>query len=338
MKGLLLGFLYLVGDTAAHYLNSGCSSQIQTSGPQTFQVPFASTKRPYLLHLPTTYDSWSPQPLIISFHGKGQTASQFSGQTQLTEVAFNSLGAVVAFPQGLEKQWLGDPTSPPKSEVNDIAYAGALLKDVTSHYCIDLERIYIVGFSNGGGLTQLLACDPEFSKHIAAAAIVSGAFYKDKSLKGDEPLFDVCEPARSPVPILEMHGSADPIIHYDGKSTPDGETYPLEDWIKGWKSRNGCGGAEGEKEEVYMDTVEARWWFGNHHNEGEDGDEVVVHYLIKGFGHGWPSMQKQDDDEQRYGPVGWNATTDILDFFGSNSLPIAKDDTQDDRPHVRDEL
>lgn len=203
-------------------------------------------------------------------------------------------------------------------------------------WCVDLTRVYLVGFSNGGGLTNLLACDPEVSKQVAAAAIVSGAFYKDHSLKGDEPLFGVCNKRDSALPILEMHGSADPVVHYDGKSTPDGETYPLKEWLGGWRKRNGCARAQSElKRDVHDGSVQkTEWWCGM----GKEGaKDVVVHYYIRGFGHGWPSTKSQDDDGQRYGPVGWNGTSDIVGFLAGNRL-TDRDEGGEGGEGARDEL
>jgi poly(3-hydroxybutyrate) depolymerase len=262
-------------------------------------------------------------PLIIAFHGKGQTAQEFERQSEFSKPLLNTLGAIVAFPQGVGKMWTGDPEAPSRKERDDIGFAGALLEHLVTTYCIALERVYIVGFSNGGGLVDLLACDEGVSTRIAAAAIVSGAVYKDKSLRLEkgESLFDVCRPGRVPVPLLEMHGSKDPVIHYDGKSTPDGETWPVEEWVQGWKVRNGC--KEGEKPtwegEVHGGSVKKRTWSCG---VGGEKQEVLVHHMIGGFGHGWPSIKRQEDDEkQRFGPVSWNATRDIVDFFGSKSLP-----------------
>ena len=263
--------------------------------------------RQYLLHLPQDYHIYSPVPLIVAFHGKGQTNREFEQQTEFTKPILNTLGAMVAFPQGVNKMWTGDPESPPRKERDDIAFASSLLTHLTNTYCIALEHIYIVGFSNGGGLTNLVACDPEMSTRIAAAAIVSGAVYKDKSLKLDkgETLFDVCKPGRTPVPLLEMHGSKDPVIHYDGKSTPDGETVPVEEFLEGWKVRNGCkeGGEPTWEGEVHGGSVKKRtWWCG----EGKEQQEALGHYFIEGFGHGWPSIMGQRGDEGlRFGPVGW---------------------------------
>ncbi|MCJ1458193.1 hypothetical protein MMC28_008564 [Mycoblastus sanguinarius] len=297
--------------------SSGCahsSSNPIPGGPSipfTVNVPTAGGSRRFLLHLPSTYSPNEPHPLILAFHGKGQDGAQFEDQTQLTNSSFNTLGAVVAFPEGIKNQWLGDPTSPPQNEVDDIAFATDLLADITENHCISLDRVFIVGFSNGGGLTHLLSCDPDFSRHVAAAAIVSGAFYKDHSLKGNQPLFGRCAPARSPLPVLEMHGSQDPVIHYDGKTTPDGDTYPIEEWLVDWRKRNGCDDGENEEvEQVHGDGAQKRVW-----SCGNEQDRVLVHYFVKGFGHGWPSRQKQDDDEQRFGPLAWDGTRDIIDFF-----------------------
>lgn len=202
---------------------------------------------------------------------------------------------------------------------------------------MDLTRIYLVGFSNGGGLTHLLACDAEVSKQVAAAAIVSGAFYKDHSLKGDEALFGTCDNGRrTPLPILEMHGSADPVIHYDGKSTPDGETYPLQEWLRDWRERNGCAKAQSElKRDIHDGGVQkTEWWCGM----GKQGaKDVVVHYYIRGFGHGWPSTKEQDDDQQRYGPVGWNGTSDIVGFLAGRRLSD-EDEGGKEKEGIRDEL
>ncbi len=117
------------------------------------------------------------------------------------------------------------------------------------------------------------------------------------------------------------------MIHYDGKNTPDGETYPIDEWVAGWRERNGCGGKmRAEAETIHGGNVKKRsWWC--------DGKEVISHYYIEGFGHGWPSTQRQEDDGKRYGPLQWNGTRDIVDFVKSKSPPAGVH-----AGRVRDEL
>lgn len=53
---------------------------------------------------------------------------------------------------------------------------------------------------------------------------------------------------------------------------------------------------------VHGGSVRKRCWSCG---EGREKQEVLVHYYIEGFGHGWPNTVEQDDDYQRYGPVSW---------------------------------
>ena len=201
------------------------------------------------------------------------------------------------------------------------------MQHVENNYCIDLDRIYATGFSNGGGLVGLLACSVQLSQKIAAFAAASGAFYKDSALR--EPLFSNCDPRRSPVPIMEFHGSKDPIIHYDGKTTPDGHTYSLPEWLQDWAGRNGCEGSEDQNSTsvLYDGGVERSAWTCHGRKD------VVVHYYIHGFGHGWPTTTPLDNDFQRYGPTYFNATPIVMDFFEKHPmLPLG------DFATVRDEL
>ena len=254
-----------------------------------------------------------PAPLIIAFHGKHQTNSQFREQTQLSDPEFNK-EAILAFPQAIDEQWSGDPTFPPLSQINDIKFADQLIGHISQLYCIDMRRIYAVGYSNGGGLAQLLACDSTVSKRLAGAAIASGAFYHDDALM--DPLFSRCNSGRSPLPIMEFHGVEDPVIHYNGVGTPDGRTYAIAQWGPQWAERNGCSADhEGKVSWPFGHSVERKAW------KCGSSKETVVHYQIQEFGHGWPSTKRQDDDCQRYGPAPFNATPIILDFFGEHTLP-----------------
>ncbi|MCJ1435083.1 hypothetical protein MMC27_004453 [Xylographa pallens] len=266
--------------------------------------PSGGGLRHFLLHQPAPHPSSAPAPLILAFHGKGQTATQFEAQSQLSDPALNAW-AIVAYPQGINDQWTGDPTSPLRSSIDDLAFTTDLLDHLLSHHRIDRTRIYAVGFSNGGGLAYLLAGSPALSARFAAFAIASGAVYTDGALR--EPLFGKPAPSRAPVPVLHFHGDRDPVVCYDGVGTPDGPTYAVEEWVEGWAERNGAEG-EGEREDLYGGTVERRAWVVG-------GKAVVVRWLLRGFGHGWPSRRRQEDDGQRLGPVAFEGAGVVLEWF-----------------------
>jgi polyhydroxybutyrate depolymerase len=58
--------------------------------------------------------------------------------------------------------------------VNDILFVSDLLTHLQGMLCIDPYHIYAPGFSNGGGMTNLLAC--RLAERIAAFAPVSGSY------------------------------------------------------------------------------------------------------------------------------------------------------------------
>ena len=209
----------------------------------------------------------------------------------------------------VQLQWTGDPESPPREEIDDVAFINVLIEHLQKDYSIDSTRIYAAGFSNGGGLADLLACDSKASGRIAAFAMSSAAVYQDEALK--EPLFSRCSPSRLPLPILEFHGDKDPVIHYDGQTTPDGPSYPVFQWIQDWATRNGCG--DSKHSVLFNGNVERYSW--NHEQR-----EVVIRYYIHGFGHGWPTTRPLNNDEQRHGPTYFNATPIVLDFFRQSTL------------------
>lgn len=292
---------------------SGSSKSLKLS----LNSPRGGGRRTFLLHLPDDYASDKPSPLILSFHGKDQDASAMETQTSLSDHEMNP-DAVVAYPQGVDKMWTGDPEAPPTSQINDVDFVADLLDYLEQQYCIDTLRVYATGFSNGGGLTDLLACSKEVSARLAAVAIASGAFYKDSALQ--EPLFSACNPTHV-MPIMEFHGEKDLVEHYDGKGTPDGESYALREWCAEWAERNGCtAGSENRTVELYAgEVLRSTWSCGK-------WEDVVVHYFIKGFGHGWPTTTHLENDYQRFGPTYFNATPMVMEFFGKYALLEGKDD------------
>ena len=79
-----------------------------------------------------------------------------------------------------------------------------MVEEVAAEHAVDRRRVYVVGFSNGGFMSYRLACD--HADRIAAIVSISGATYADP---------DRCAPSE-PVAVLEVHGTDDRTIPYDG--------------------------------------------------------------------------------------------------------------------------
>ena len=90
---------------------------------------------------------------------------------------------------------------------DDVAYVRDVIAHVAARVCTDETRVYVTGFSGGGRMTSLLAC--QLGSRIAAIAPVSG-------LRWPGP----CN--GRPVPVLTFHGLADPQNTYDGHAAGRG--------------------------------------------------------------------------------------------------------------------
>lgn len=209
----------------------------------------------------------------------------------------------------MQKQWQGGPKP---ADVNDVKFTLELLDHLGEEYCIDTDRVYSTGKSDGGGLTNLLACDPDASKRIAAFASVSGAYYQNTPEdQCDANTVEIkCKPGRTPIPFLEFHGDGDTTIPYDGGGR-HGRCLPtVPHFVQEWAQRDGLG--------LHNKTTQL---YDNHVQESKYGKGAalgtVTHYRVDGLAHDWPSTKPNDDNKKG---TYFNATPIILDFFSRFTL------------------
>jgi polyhydroxybutyrate depolymerase len=134
--------------------------------------------RNYRVHVPVSYQNTIPTALVLYFHGFGGTASQadrISGFTLFSE----KHNILVAYGQGLPEGEGGAPfwasAGPIDYGIDDLHYVSLMLDDLQNKLCVDTRRIFVTGFSNGGGMSGYIACS--LAGRIAAVAPVSGNFY-----------------------------------------------------------------------------------------------------------------------------------------------------------------
>ncbi len=275
----------------------GCAAEPPAAPGTTTDCTIMSggVQRSYRLHVPAGYHAGEPYPLILAFHGRGETPKLLESYSDL-----DSLPAIIAYLQGLpgtggELAWEGTPYAAPG--VNDVAFTAEVISAVAQTLPVDPLRVYATGKSDGGGFAALLACT--MSGRIAAVAPVAGAFYEQPA---------PCHPGRA-VSVLNFHGTDDTVIPYDGD--PSRHLLPVPAWLDGWARLDGC--ASGP--EVFYrqaDVIAERW------NSCQQGS-TVVNYQINGGGHTWPGAQA---------PSGPGATTQTISatalmgqFFSEHPLP-----------------
>jgi poly(3-hydroxybutyrate) depolymerase len=239
-------------------------------------------KRSFLLHFPAGYDASKPHGLIFSFHGRAGTAAGQESLSKLSESDKNK-NMLVAYPTGIDAQWQGDPAA----KTDDVGFTLDMINSISDQYCIDPDRIYASGQSNGGGFSaNILACDPVASRRIAAFAGVSGAYYQgtsDANCNANTVVIN-CNPGRKNVPIIEFHGQKDDTIPYNGGKRRNRCLPNIPHFMRAWANRNGYGVNAAETSLYNGHVKKSEWGTGNLKG-------VNTHYSIDNMPHTWPNAK-----------------------------------------------
>ncbi|KND91590.1 Feruloyl esterase B [Tolypocladium ophioglossoides CBS 100239] len=276
---LLLGLFSAVkGAAAQRPLSKGCTTPHNWAG-QTREFSFESSggTRSYRIHLPSSYAVNKALPLLIAYHGSGNNPTKFETETRFSDESVNP-DTITVYPAGVKGNWQGPTYAEPG--VSDLVFTTDLVNRIKDNYCVDQSRVYATGHSNGAGFTGTLACSPEHGGQFAAFAPVSGAFYTD--VKGDEN----CHPARSPLPMFEAHGTADPIIPYNGGKGRGGPLPSIPYWLSRWAQRNQC--TTSSTKDLPNGVHDTKWTCA-----GVDG--LLRHLKIDGHNHSWPGKKSEID-------------------------------------------
>lgn len=273
--------------------SAGCGTE-QKPGNDEKTISTADGERSYRINIPRDYELETPLPLVLGFHGNGSDGAEFQNYTGLP-----TLPAITVFPDGDEgdgkRSWQGAPYA---SGADDVAFVADLLDSIESEHCIDLNRVYATGKSNGGGMVSVLAC--HLRDRFSAFAPVAGAYYP-QSTEG-------CDYS-TPTPMLAIHGTGDATMHYEGGHR-QGEDYPgVREWIQPWAEAPDCEKTKerqvGRKGE---DVVRTQWTQCT-----EETPAPVELYSVADGGHVWPGEVVYSGGG--YVTEDFSATDTIWDFF-----------------------
>jgi polyhydroxybutyrate depolymerase len=243
------------------------------AGDSTFSFQTGGVTRTYDLHVPAGVPGGSPVPLLIQLHGGGGDASGMERLTGFDSIADRE-GFVVASPNGIDKSW-NDGRQEKADGVDDVAFISELIDRVEAQAPIDPARVYVTGMSNGAIMSGRLAC--ELSDRIAAVAQVAGTASVETAA--------ACRPGR-PVPILEIHGTADPLVPYGGGTVVPqigggrGQVVGVDDWAAFWVANDSIA-PDPTTTAIGSDTTVRTW-------RGSTPQSDVVFFRVDGAGHTWP--------------------------------------------------
>lgn len=255
---LLTSFLFI----------SFCVSFGQTTLDKTFQ--HGGLTREYKLHIPSIYDGNSAVPLVFNLHGRTSTSQQQMVYTNFNAIA-DTANFIICYPQGTI-----EPNSSttfwnigvPGATVNDVDFIVKLIDEIALTYNINQQRVYVCGMSNGGYLSYKLACE---TNRFAAIASVTGSMVVPSNCS-----------AHPPIPIMQIHGTADPVVNYNGFIGSEA----IEDLVAFWVNKNQCNTVPivTNIPDIASDgtTTEHFLYSGGINNH------TVEFYKVNGGGHTWP--------------------------------------------------
>ena len=232
-------------------------------------------QRDYILYIPAIYDGSADFPLVLNFHGFGSNANEQMFYGDFRDIA-DTEGFLLVHPQGTSlngsQYWnVGSPGSS-GSTIDDVGFTEALIDELANLYTINLDRVYATGMSNGGFMSFLLAC--QLSEKIAAIASVTGSMTLDT--------YDNCN-AQHPTPILQIHGTSDNIVPYNGNTG----SLSIDDVISYWVNYNNCD--TNPTITTFPDLDPSDGSIVEHIvYTGGDNASTTEHMKVIGGGHTWP--------------------------------------------------
>ncbi|HEV3280743.1 MAG TPA: hypothetical protein VG032_03975 [Acidimicrobiales bacterium] len=266
----------------------GCLHGLDATDQQGTPFSADGDNGAYTEEAPVTAVAARPRPLVVDLH-----AYQEPGQLQVALSGLGPYGKTEGFIT--VTPWIVNRPVPLWQSLagsRDLAWIGDFLTHVEATSCVDENRVFVTGYSNGAFMASLIAC--HYSSRVAAVAPVAG-------IQADSP----CRSKR-PVPVVAFHGTADPLVHYNGTPSKTAEGLPSPDgtgtitkqeakvfgtkgiFAKGpsipeeaaaWARRNGCSTTV-VTTRIAPDVSLLAW--------GCPPRADVELYRIRGGGHTWP--------------------------------------------------
>ncbi|HCH64411.1 MAG TPA: esterase [Deltaproteobacteria bacterium] len=265
-------------------LGAALSVQVRPAPAVVATLTHAGLERSFHVTVP---ESAAPgAPLVLALHGRGgrgERLDRVMGHRLSAEA--QERGWVLVTPEGHNNGWNdGRPVTTrrggAREAVDDVGFLDALVNRLAADGTIDPERVFVVGMSNGGQLAYRLAAEhPERFHTIAPMISNLPTTLADHTLD-------------SPVSVLVMNGTADPVVPYDGGTVEvfgqaRGQVLSTEATIRWWADRNHCTGSPATQALEDRDPSDGTRIFVQSLQSCEGGVEVTL-VKVQGGGHTWP--------------------------------------------------
>ncbi|MBM3448966.1 MAG: T9SS type A sorting domain-containing protein [Bacteroidetes bacterium] len=228
--------------------------------------------RSYTIYVPASYSPGTQAPMVLNFHGYTSNAFQQMFYGDFRAIA-DTAGFLLVIPDGtLDATGTTYWNSGWGGTVDDIGFTSALIDQIAASYSVNLNRVYSTGMSNRGFMSYTLACS--LSNRIAAIASVTGSMNVGQDL--------TCN-AQHPTPVMEIHGTADATVPYEGGGFMEAIPNVLNYWVN-FNNCNATPVITDVPNTILSDGCTAMHYFYAGGSSGVD----VEHYKVIDGGHTWP--------------------------------------------------
>lgn len=270
-------------------------------------------EREYIIHVPENLTE--DFPIVFVIHGYTGSAEGIAAYTGMNSIAERE-GFIAVYPQGtidsngntffnVGYEFNDD------SSINDVSFIRELVRSISQEFNLKRKKAFATGMSNGGDMSYLLACTS--SDLFKAVAPVAGVLMKG--------LKDSCE-LSSPVPIFDIHGTADKISLFEGDLNNEGgwgAYYDLPSTIDFFAERYQLTNKSVKQMTSKESGADYDIFFERHWTD--DLEEEVWMYRIEDGRHVWPGIKFNWWDN----PLAWfyfgsgnediNASEEVWAFF-----------------------
>lgn len=274
------------GDPTDGAVTARCADKQMQPRDATWTITAGGATRKAEVHIPASYDPTVATPLVLNIHGRTQNGSQQAAMSHAVAKS-DAAGFILVHPESATTptSWNSGTCCDPASttSLDDVGYFNALLDELEARLCVDTNRVFAMGMSNGAYMAHTLAC--KMADRIAAIGPVAGLLLQSP-----------CSPSQ-PMPAMLVNGTADSLSQYQY----------VDQGVQFWVGKNHC------------TTMQQSYQMGDvtcvTHGGCSDGADVVLCTVTDG-GHQWPGgdalplLGKKSDN--------LNATDALWTFFSAH--------------------
>lgn len=178
-------------------MSPGCG-RTQPTAPNTVTVN--GVTRSFLLTIPAGYVPHDAYPLIFAFHGRTNDNAQVRNYMKLDRQITD---AIIVYPAAISNgkgsfSW-ADPGDKAQ-EIRDIKFFDAMVEALADDYCINMDRISVVGHSLGAWIANTIAC-------------VRGDVVRASATVGGDTVITTCN---GPAAAMIIHNPKDNLAPFSG--------------------------------------------------------------------------------------------------------------------------